>query len=534
MEENNVNVQTAGQYYVPVPKKEKRPGTAKDIRFAAVMAVLGILAVNCLFFGGIGIGFAVCVLGMFIATVIYNGKPEKLGAYALLCGASVVAMCVGVVFSDGSICELILFAFLIFMFDVFFIETRDWRHFKGGTVRSAGDLAYYMFVMTFGKLDEGFAALFSKKAEGENKTRRGMSVLIGLLIAVPVLIIVIPLLISSDAAFEGLVNKLPDIKVGEMIVSVLFGLSIAFLLFTRQFAMKGERPKMSSKSVVKGIDPTVIITALTVISLAYVLYLVSQLAYFFNAFSGLLEEGYTVAQYARRGFFEMTGVCIVNLAVAFFALFFCRSTGEDKKPLGVRLLSLFLCVFSLLLDATAMSKMVLYIKSYGMTRLRIVTSLFMIFLAVVFIAVSVHIFVKKTSYMKIAVAAAAVIVTVTAFTGVERLIADYNVDAYLSGRLSSVDTETIRYLDSYSTVPALVRLAECDNEELASEAKEVLNGKYYTAFAHYNDDGYTISFDTEYDNWRGFRYYEYNGLELLKEKKDVFFDKYYWSGTVVE
>ena len=45
--------------------------------------------------------------------------------------------------------------------------------------------------------------------------------------------------------------------------------------------------------------------ALGMISLVYVLYLVSQLAYFSGGFSGILPKGYTMAEYARRGFFEM-------------------------------------------------------------------------------------------------------------------------------------------------------------------------------------------------------------------------------------
>ena len=44
-------------------------------------------------------------------------------------------------------------------------------------------------------------------------------------------------------------------------------------------------------------------------------------------------------------------------------------------------------VFSLLLAATSLSKIVLYVSRFGMTRLRILTSIFTVLLIVIFLAV---------------------------------------------------------------------------------------------------------------------------------------------------
>ena len=166
-----------------------------------------------------------------------------------------------------------------------------------------------------------------------------------------------------------------------------------------------------------------------------------------------------------------------------------------------------------------------------MTKLRVQTSVFMIFLAVVFAAVILRIFSKKVPYMKITVGAAAVLIALTAYVGTDRMIANYNVDAFLSGKLSSVDTEMIDRLDSSSTVPALVKLAECDNADAAERAKEILNNKYHMYFGKLveDGDGYNWTYDTGYKNPRGYKYYEYKGLELLRDKKDLFFSEDYYS-----
>ena len=519
--------------FVPIPtypptessntiKTQRREGENRDLVFAVVMALLGILFINFLFFGGQGVGTAAVLILMFAATLIYRKKPKKFTVYSLFCALGTLVLSAGLVFSEKGLSDFTVFTMAVLLFDVYFIDTCDLRQFRGGSTRSVLDWAMYFLVFPFDKLADGGYALFHQKDAGNGGGRRKfLGILIGLLIAFPLLCIVIPLLISSDAAFEGLINKLPDIKIGEILVSLLFGLPMAFLLFTRQFAVNTATIEKSKKTERRGIDPTVIYTVLTVVSLAYLLYLFSQLAYFVNGFSGLLPEGYNMAEYARRGFFEMCAVCGINLAVVFLSMFLCRKK-EGKRPMGVRLLGLYLCIFSLFLDCTAMSKMVMYIERFGMTKLRIVTSLFMIFLGVTFVAVILRLFIKKTPYVKIALITAAIIVGVTAFTGIDRVIADYNVNAYFEGKLSSVDTETLRELETYGTVPALVRLAENDNSQLSKNAKSILNDMYFSAFAEYNENGKRI-FNTDYDNLRGYKYHEYKGLELLKEKKDLFF-----------
>ena len=54
----------------------------------------------------------------------------------------------------------------------------------------------------------------------------------------------------------------------------------------------------------------------------------------------------TYAEYARRGFFELCAVCVINIAVISCIGFFTRKTGREK-PVLLKIYSVFLSLSSL-------------------------------------------------------------------------------------------------------------------------------------------------------------------------------------------
>ena len=108
----------------------------------------------------------------------------------------------------------------------------------------------------------------------------------------------------------------------------------------------------------------------------------------------------TYAEYARRGFFELCTVAGINLAVITVAHFIIKqeagkSDGKDqetkqKAPKTLRAEFAVLCLFTMMLIATAVSKMAMYISYYGLTQLRVYTAWFMLLLFIVFIVVGLR------------------------------------------------------------------------------------------------------------------------------------------------
>ena len=111
-----------------------------------------------------------------------------------------------------------------------------------------------------------------------------------------------------------------------------------------------------------------------------------------------------MAEYARRGFFEMAVLCGINLALTALSTFLVRKYGRIN--LLTKLLCLFIGLVTLFLVCTASAKMFLYIGSFGLTRMRVLTQIVMLFLALVDLVAMVWLFAPKLPYMKFVVVAA--------------------------------------------------------------------------------------------------------------------------------
>jgi hypothetical protein len=229
-------------------------------------------------------------------------------------------------------------------------------------------------------------------------------------------------------------------------------------------------------------------TVLVMICLVYVVYLFSQLAYFAGGLAGILPKGYTMAEYARRGFFEMGWPCGINLGLVALTVGLVRKT--EKTPLSTRLLCLFIGLVTLFFVVTASAKMAMYIGSYGLTRLRVLTEVIMVFLGIATVLVCIWLFVPKMPYMKAVLLLALVMGAAVLWADVDTVVARYNVQAYQSGQLEHVDVGYLTTL-SAGAVPYIAQLAEAGNSQ----------AQRFMAEYHSCDDGDALHYDWRSWNW---------------------------------
>ena len=78
-----------------------------------------------------------------------------------------------------------------------------------------------------------------------------------------------------------------------------------------------------------------------------------------------LPAGVTYAEYARRGFFQLLFVCVLNLA----AVLFIQSYFKENRVLKALLLAISGC--TLIMTASSACRMLLYIRAYQLTFLRV-------------------------------------------------------------------------------------------------------------------------------------------------------------------
>ncbi|MDR3072046.1 MAG: DUF4173 domain-containing protein [Clostridiales Family XIII bacterium] len=346
--------------------------------------------------------------------------------------------------------------------------------------------------LNFGGLFQSLGHGFGGKKEGRSvKGRTILVALLGILISIPILVIVLSLLISADSAFESFIQNFQvnfnwDV-LGIYFIEFFVGVPVACYLGGLVFgnAQKRNTARITEEGISRGLSSVRLLpraglyAPLLFFVGMYVIFFVILSGYLLAAFSGYLPSGYTYAEYARRGFFELCAVAAINLGLLAFSYLFLKR-GEGECPKMLRIISLILSVQTVLLIATAMSKMILYIDAYGLSRLRLYTSVFMVLLMLVFVLIIVwHIrpFRFKIG-MPIAILTTCFMLTLF-LANTDGLIAKYNVDRYLEGDLDRVDVEMFTGM-SDAVAPAVIELATAKkaDEETQANADEFLRSRY--------------------------------------------------------
>ena len=449
------------------------PTKGRELILAVLVLVLSIALCNCIFYAGFNLGFVVCGLGILAATVIYllrSGKKPSRYAGALLILSAVII--VSFLRSNDGFVKFMMVCFLTVAVNVALALTAGKNRRDPAGVSSLLDAPRTFFMLGVGEAGNSFRGLAEARKNLSGKGKAGSAVLLGLVLAVPVLAVMVPLLTSADAAFDGLLSLLPPFRTQEFFASVLLGALLFPVMYTRCTALvHGPAPAPASKARTNYMNRITVITLTSAVCALYGVYLLSQLAYFVGGFSGILPEGYSMAEYARRGFFEMATLCGINLGLIALAIGLVKK--EPAAPLALRLECLFIGLITLFLVVSASAKMGLYIGTYGLTRLRVLTEVIMVFLGLATVMVCVWLFVPKFAYMKAVLLLALVMGAAVSWADVDTVVAHYNVRAYQSGALDSVD---VWYLTGLSdgAVPYLQELTQDQDPQVRDTAMKCL------------------------------------------------------------
>ena len=488
--------------------KSAQPKPKIPALLALALLVCGFLFWNAEF----GIGAVIFTAALSAVTLIYfktSGMPQSKTSLAVFT-VMLLGMAQFALFDTGEL------GFKILMFSacayIYWVAVST-----GGTlcgmlsIYSLGDMINHTFAIPFGNFDSlgrGLAEIFGK-GKGSKHGKNIIFGIIGLLVCLPVFVIVLLLLTSADAVFEAAVGDvLSDIAEAlaamnamEYIFKFILGIPVAFYLCGLLYGAAENRDgcrisavTFESFAVKLGFAPkSAVYPVMTLFNILYLTFFAAQIGYFFSAFGDVLPDGYTYAEYARRGFFELCAVAGINLGLMAAANIFitkrrgqsqecaqgkqpqeltqekqceqqkeaarCSAAEEklpahaEKPPAVLRIENAVMSVFTLLLISTAMSKMFLYIKCYGLTQLRVYTSWFMLLLFIVFAVILARQFARFNG-SRIVVICAVVMFLVLGYSNPDGIIADYNIIKYEDGTLEELDYMALSTL-SDGAVPAM-------------------------------------------------------------------------------
>jgi hypothetical protein len=446
------------------------------------ICMIGGILFHYLFYGkALGISYpiyAIYLYLVFFVRVPSKGKKQTLFDLFLFGSALLLAISFAL-FSNGI---LLFFNFLlvpILMF-IHMLHARRWDIEKWSNrlfLRSMF-ITFYDTIIRFFKLFNlggqiGKGLMHNKNYQVVRK------VFIGFVLSVPLLWTILYLLISSDQHFKNVLGKLPIWLYQANIGSVLFQIFLVgfisiwlfayFITLTKPLVFKGDLPKTQMIKM----DIVIVSTILILLNAVYFLYAAVQFTYFFSGDPSSSLMSYTYAEYARRGFTELTIVSLINLGL----LFLLTHVGNFQKstlPIGLKFLLSILVIFTYVMLSSAYYRLSLYEQAYGYTYSRVYAHAFMILLFVLLVLAMFKVFKEKFKLLR-----AMFIVTLFAYVtlnyvNIDKFIVNQNMNRY--EETGKIDVNYLGAL-SYESIPVLIEQEnEIFNEPLNEKKIELYQG----------------------------------------------------------
>lgn len=472
---------------VPLEHQPKEPFAAdrKDSIFALVTFVLGFFFTRWVMFSWQGWGVTVFTISYCVAITVYlrkKGVCIPRSGYFWLAAVVMIGISYSLYGNNGLEPWRSLF---LFCTAVYFVLCATGRLIQGNTSNWLFlDGINGLFVIPFKNFGCQYKSISLPKYIKRNSGNQILSITLGLLLALLVTGMVLPLLMQADSGgfakiskgiyeyFRWVQNQFKDIILHTIlavpIAAYLFGLVAGSTHNRGCQTFKREGIEYVAESV-RVLASATIYTVLGLMCCLYLVFIGSQLPYFFSAFVGARPEGWQVySEYARSGFFELCQIAAINLSLLTLANLLCKKPQGEKYPLKV--LNGLLSLLTLLLIATAFSKMALYIGAYGLSIRRLLPCLFMVFLAVVWVGV-IALQKWQFSIMRLSAFAGTLMICALCLLNPDGFVARYNADRYLSGTLNSFDVQILYQSGLAGVDPALKVYSQTVDQELKAELK---------------------------------------------------------------
>jgi hypothetical protein len=214
--------------------------------------------------------------------------------------------------------------------------------------------------------------------------RRAVGVALGLLVATPVVLVFGALLGEADPLFGRAIQRILSLNLDPVLehvapIGVCAWLAVGL---TRTITVRNGTPRQlpATLGMVGFASIGTAVAAVAMLLLVFIAFQARTL--FLGAGQFQAVTGLTVAEYARRGFFQLVLVAALSLPLLLLADWFLERRIEVLRPF--RVLAAVTLILLLLILASALHRMRLYMAHFGLTELRLYTTAFMGWLAVVF------------------------------------------------------------------------------------------------------------------------------------------------------
>ena len=469
------------------------------IKRIVLCALYAIFYTFCLYKNSNGITFPLFAIATIVVYCLFlKATKEKLKAFSYILIGLITLLSINVctttsipllVFDKIFMCGLF---FVLFLYNLYDEKTWDaTRYFLAISSVIASSIAFVLdpiLDLVHIAKDRG-----EKEEKAKKKNTTILYVLLGLAISVPLLSIILPLLLSSDIVFLETFRKIFSFKLDKdftwMTVLTILIFFVGYALIKRLCARQGwlETPVSDKRNA----NPVISITISAVLLVFYALYSGIQIIYLFLGF-GKLPDGYTYADYAHEGFFQLVFVCLINLILVLI----CRKFSKDNKVLKIMLTFICTCTYIMLFSSAY--RMILYIGAYGLTFLRVYV---LWALAVILLAITgavIFIYQEKMPFVKYSMVVIAATWIAFSMSHPDVYIAEYNLSNHTGERY------VVENLSDDAIPVIMAHRGKLDSMEKLEDTMNIFDRRY---------NKYELSKD-----FRTFNFAKYNAAKALGKK----------------
>lgn len=338
------------------------------------------------------------------------------------------------------------------------------------------------------------------RAARQNKKRDLVGAGLALCLLVPLFVLALMLLAGADAGFASLLERfaklltVPEWVAGRLLMFV-GSLPVGAYLYGALGSVLRQKPDPERQSRwLAALDKQRCLpqSAMTLGLLAfcglYLLFFAVQAGYLFGAFFDRLPAGFTAAEYARRGFFELCAVAMLNFGLLLAVNVLCKGKPQ-KRPL-LRGLTAALMASNLLFVLVGASKMEMYVTRFGLTEKRILSSWFMLVLAAVSVLALLAVF-RGLDWIRLGTFAAAGLFLALCLCQPQALAYRVNLALYQNGTIHQLDPWTLHQqgagLSEYELADDLLR-AGWGMDEAPEDVRYAISGYSERDELHYARD----------------------------------------------
>lgn len=364
----------------------------------------------------------------------------------------------------------------------------------------------------------------SKVVSGKGKLAK--QIILGIILAIPILAVAAGLLLSADAVFRELFEQLfdqmnaPEIGEGVWRVIIFFLMTPTIYGILQFMAHKNDKKKteellgetseemlentvLHSEPKKGGIEPAVSGTVLVLLNMLYLVFAYVQIRFLFGS-DTIVIEGYDFAKYAREGFFELVTLSILNTLGILFIHRFTKTHIFNKVALTITAL----CTYIMM--ASSFYKMFLYESTYGYTQLRLYVYIILVFMMIFMALITLNIW--QTSYPVIewAIVIGLCYFLVVSYVNVDAIIVERNLERY-----EQIDELDFRYLTTLSddAMPSLIDYMTNNPEKFSA---------YELEMRMYETRVMKMITEDEERSFFEFNIRHYRGVEAYRNSGEVF------------